>query len=122
MSVRHLVQLLGPTVTLVGLVYSVLGTYFLTRLYHPYRVWDFCVAVAKAIFYTLFFQTKKILKIARVAVATGAITPEDRARSLLGIYFIFFGFLLQMIGAIFWATDSFWGVFFEHACSACPPG
>jgi hypothetical protein len=36
-----------------------------------------------------------------------AINKESRTESLVGIYLVFVGFILQGAGALFWAVDEF---------------
>jgi len=115
MTLRHSIQILGPALTLIGLVYSIVGTYFLTRLYHAYRIGAFCAAVLHAVWNISTFRPAEVFRLAKVTTMTGSVTAEDKARSLVGIYLIFFGFFLQFVGAVMWGVDVSWAAFFEHS-------
>jgi hypothetical protein len=47
---------------------------------------------------------------ARIITKLGSITPEQKAESLLGVYWIFIGFVLQGVAVALSLGDTIWGI------------
>jgi len=115
--IRASIQILGPAVTLAGVLLSIWGTFLLTRWYHPF---DFRNFVKAAVHVTLLYirgRSKEANEYIEAATKIGHLNEERRARSMAGLLVIFAGFLLQAIGAVCWGADMAWGILEKK-----PPG
>jgi len=110
MTTRGLIQILGPVTTFIGVAISIWGTYLLTRWYHTFRPKDFLQVVFSAAFLVLTGRKEKALRFTRTTAKFGRLNREKRAESLIGIYLLFVGFILQAIGAFCWGTDAIWSL------------
>jgi hypothetical protein len=108
-SIRPLLQILGPTMTIVGLIISAWGSFLLTRWYHSFSFIDFLRMVARV---SLFYASGRARTAELEAETMTNLTEkhEERPKSLIGIYFIFSGFLVQAVGALCWGADVVWGI------------
>lgn len=119
----------GPLVTLAGVIVSVIGTYLLTKWYHPYTEGGFFKHIQEAPFLAMILlqkparnipgegpqieapQTekarKRLAKLDRIA-DLAKVNDERRSVSLVGIDLIFIGFVLQGIGAVSSLIDVIW--------------
>jgi hypothetical protein len=109
--IRHAVQLLGPAVTAAGIALSIYGTFLLTRWYHPFSVTGFLSTLWNLVVLLLRGEAARVFEEAKTASRIGLVNEEQRAESLVGIYFIFLGFVLQLVGTGFWALDEIMGFF-----------
>jgi hypothetical protein len=119
----------GPLITLVGVVVSVLGTYLLTKWYHPYTEHGFADHLLESPFLAMLILQKKSLPISGEisqtpspgevraekllkrldGVAKAAeYNKERRSVSLVGIDLLFIGFVLQGVGAVSSLVDVVW--------------
>jgi hypothetical protein len=119
----------GPLITLVGVIVSVLGTYLLTKWYHPYTEHGFVDHLLESPLLAMIIlqkgkqpipgeqaappspqeikaerMLKKLDRIAKVA----EYNKERRSVSLVGIDLIFIGFVLQGVGAVSSLIDVIW--------------
>ena len=108
--IRHAIQLLGPALTILGVLLSSWGTYRLTRWYHPFTAGGFWTTIGRVVILSFRGEILKLLKEAEIATIFASSNPEAKAESLLGVYYIFLGFILQLIGACFWGVDALWGI------------
>ena len=116
LTTRDIIQLAGPAITIIGILLSIYGTYSLTSWYHPLKLGGFLFAVFKGTGWVLIGEKAKALQVTKAAMRLGA-KHERRARSLIGIYFIFVGFVLQAVGAFCWGADMLWGIL-KPGCAA----
>jgi hypothetical protein len=108
--IRALIQVLGPVTTLVGVLLSVWGTYLLTRWYHPFGFLDFIKSVFQVTALFIARRRRRAIDVTRAAARFGDLNEENRAESLIGLCFIFVGFVLQAVGAVCWGIDTLWGL------------
>jgi hypothetical protein len=119
----------GPLITLIGVIVSVLGTYLLTKWYHPYTEHGFIDHLLEAPLLAMIIlqkekpptpgeeaqpsspqekkaerMLKKLDGIAKVA----EYNKERRSVSLVGVDLIFIGFVLQGVGAVCSLIDMIW--------------
>jgi hypothetical protein len=119
----------GPLITLIGVIVSVLGTYLLTKWYHPYTEHGFVDHLLESPLLAMIILQKqkpplpgeqpqtpspqeikaqkmlnKLDGIAKIA----ELNKERRSISLVGIDLIFIGFVLQGIGAVSSLIDVIW--------------
>jgi hypothetical protein len=106
-------QLSSLIVLVLGVLLSVIGTFYLTHLYHAFDAAGFFTAVARAAWLVATCRPRRLLTEAKV---TAGLTPdpEERGKSLIGIYLIFLGFVLQGVGTVLALVDFTLGI----ACKA----
>jgi hypothetical protein len=102
------VEIGGAVLSLLGVVVSVYGTYLMTKWYHPYKWAGFVKSVALSVWREIAGEGEKTARHNRVAALMAEMTPENKAESLNGIHWVFFGFLLQAIGALLILGDVVW--------------
>jgi hypothetical protein len=122
----------GPLVTLIGVAVSVLGTYLLTKKYHPWTPGDYLRHLSDSPFFAMALLERKHdairseslsqpsesdrkLEELRLIARAGEVNPERGSVSLVGIDMIFIGFVLQAIGAVFSLADVAW----THISAGC---
>jgi hypothetical protein len=110
MSAKDSLELAAGIVGLAGVLVSIWGTFLLTRFYHPFGPGSFLRTVAKATLHFMTGRQDKALARARLITKLGAITPEQKAKSLLGVYWIFVGFVLQGVAVALSLGDTIWGI------------
>ena len=98
MTIKFVLDLGSQILLLTGLVVSIWGTFQLTRFYHSYDFASFTRETLKLIVLTIFGKSDLVSLRAKVANQLGEITPEQKANSLIGIYWIFIGFVFQVLG------------------------
>ncbi len=126
---RILVHLAAPVLTLIGVLISAVGTYLMSQVYHRHEKAAFWINLSKVVWYAVRFRLAE----AREAVAFAArLVPdehvqrevdrqtvqqvkdegdyENRKSMLSGVYLLFFGFVLQFIGAFSWCVDALFDV------------
>src|SRR5271165_4830666 len=104
---RAFLEIGGAVFTLLGVVIGVYATFLMTKFYHPFGLRDFLKSIGRVLFGTATFQEKKDTLYINFATALAKLTPEDKAASLRGIYWLFLGFILQTIGATLITIDAF---------------
>lgn len=87
------------------------GTYLLTRWYHLFSATGFWSAIWRIIVLSAKLDMASFIREAEIATKLGSVHPEAKAESLVGVYYIFLGFVLQLGGARFWGADALWSVF-----------
>lgn len=124
----------GPLITMIGVFVSVMGTYLMTKWYHPYTGQSFVDHIVESpMLAMVLFQkkrenipgeepqpesaaettAKKLLdKIERIA-KLAETNKERRAVTLVGIDMVFIGFILQALGAVSSLVDVVW-MHFKH--------
>jgi hypothetical protein len=114
--IRTIDQILGPATTLIGVLLSIWGTYLLTHWYHPFEFLDFLKSVLQVTTMYMFGRRDRAMKIVRAATKFGGLNEEKRYESLVGLCFIFVGFVLQAVGALCWGVDTIWGLMEKAPC------
>lgn len=64
----------------------------------------------RVIVLTLKGDMLRLFKEAEITTKLASADPEAKPESLVGVYYIFMGFLLQLAGAVFWGVDAIWGI------------
>jgi len=114
----HAVLSIGGAVAgLIGLLWSVWGTYLLTKSYHPFTKQAFSDFIQEAPYLAMVLlklpsqrsnQEKGKLELLERAAVAARANDENRAISLLGIGLIFIGFLFQTLSAALITADTLW--------------
>jgi hypothetical protein len=133
-SLHAVFSIAGPAVTLLGVVVSVVGTYLLTKKYHPWTWRDYAKHLPDAPHLAMVLletrhdeirgeasaeppKTDPVLDELRLTVKASEVNKERGTVSLVGIDLIFIGFLLQGVGAVASLIDLVWNHW--AAQSAC---
>ncbi|HZE82385.1 MAG TPA: hypothetical protein VE604_15905 [Candidatus Polarisedimenticolia bacterium] len=96
---------LGAAVFLLaGVAVAVYGTYLMTTAYHPFKTFDLIKNVIRTFFRLSTFRWRKA-KALITDVSNLEVNKEDRAKSLMGVYFLFLSFVLQTVGAVLAVLD-----------------
>jgi hypothetical protein len=104
---RELLTLAGPLFVLLGVLAGTWGTLLMCRSYHPFGTWKVLLhllAVAGMVVRGKFSEASDSI---RGASDFSSINPENRFRTLEGVYVLVFSFLLQTLGAILILADSY---------------
>jgi hypothetical protein len=112
-ALKDFLHLASPIATLIGLGISTWGSYRLMLFYHPFRGTNFWKSLRRLMFLTMTFRFKTLRQKIRVEAQLGKHKEEKRADSLTGVYLLFFGFALQVFGAICWCFDSWMDIAFK---------
>jgi len=97
MSIADLLNAVGLGATGVGSVLGMAGILKQTNAYYPFRPWQLVGHMFEVAVRCLF--TRSAFGEVSAAAKLTAKREEDRAKSLVGLYFVFFGFVLQLFGA-----------------------
>ena len=65
--------------------------------YYPFKVWSLAAHALRITVRSIF--TSNVLEEIRTATKLAEAKPEDRVKSLQGLYWLFCGFLLQLVGS-----------------------
>jgi hypothetical protein len=104
---KAFLHIASPVATFAGLFLSTWGTYRLVRYYHPLNGTEFLKSLKTVFVYSIRFRIQDLREYLRVEAGVAAGKTEERYNSLVAIYFLFFGFALQLFGALCWWADSF---------------
>ena len=99
LDARSVVLIGGPSITLLGVIVGVMGTLMICKPYHPFSYLAF-VRHLLGVIWAFRRGAEEATRLIRIASQLGAVNEEDRANSLMGVYVVFFGFVLQAIGAV----------------------
>lgn len=100
-------EIIGAVLTLLGVVVGVLGTYLMTKFYHPFGPLGFTKSMARTII-GMIFEREKTERYIEVAGKFAKLKEENKGESLVGLHWVFFGFSLQTLGAILIMIDVVW--------------
>ena len=89
---------------LAGVVVAVYGTYLMTTAYHPFKTLDLIKNMARTFFRLSTLRWRKAKELI-TDVSNLEVNKEDRAKSLMGVYFLFLSFVLQTAGAVLAVLD-----------------
>jgi hypothetical protein len=100
-------NIIGFGVTALGSCLGIWGALKQANAYYPFGVWEFAGHVLR-VFKKAFRESgiREALRQIHIAEKLGEIKGEDRAKSLLGLYLVFCGFFLNLIGAALAFTAS----------------
>jgi hypothetical protein len=93
-------NVIGFAATDLGSSMGIWGALKQANAYYPFGIWEFaghvCRVFKKAI---QEHGMKEALKQIRIAEKLGEIKGENRGKSLIGLYLVFCGFFLNLVGA-----------------------
>jgi len=94
----------APFFSGAGVVLGVYGTYLVTRQYHPFDKAGFARTVARLLILRITRRGDEADRAIKVAI--GLADPEDRWQTLNGVYYVFLGFVAQVVGSLLWLVDA----------------
>ena len=93
-------NVIGFAATVLGSGLGIWGALKQANAYYPFGIWEFAGHVCRVFKKAIIDRgLKGTLKQIHVATKLGEIKGEDRAKSLIGLYLVFCGFFLNLIGA-----------------------
>lgn len=103
---RFLVSLGAPLLSVIGVAVSAYGTYLVTRWYHALPKLDFARSAIRIAWLFVSGQKETALSLMSSAAELGdKFGAEDKRETLAGVYVIFFGLALQLVGDGLWILD-----------------
>jgi len=103
---RICVRVGAPVATGVGVILGVMGTFLICKPYHPFTVWGLVRHLRSVIWCAIRKGPSQASGLVRTASRLSEINEEDRAKSLVGVYLVFLGFVMQAFGALLWTIDA----------------
>lgn len=91
--------------SLAGVLLGLLGTYLMTSAYHPFGEGGLIKNFFRVVGLALTLRWKQAKDIVTDVVSFGDLNPEDRRKSLTGIYLLFLSFAVQTAVAILGVFD-----------------
>lgn len=110
--VKNVVHVLAPGATLLGVAVTVWGTYRLTKWYHPFKGMGFLKSVVEIC--ALVISQKRMAAKKKAAMQWQLADAENKTDSVIGLDFVFLGFVLQGFGGLFWLIDSVVDIWCGH--------
>lgn len=103
---RTFVHLGAPFCTLIGVLVSTWGSYYLLLYYHPFKAANFWKSIRRFCLLSSTLRIQQLKQEIKVEAQLAARKAEDRTDSLTGVYLLFLGFIFQAFGAVFWCIDA----------------
>lgn len=86
--------------TVLGSSLGIWGALMQANAYYPFGIFQFTGHVYRVFKKAIIDRSLKgMLKEIHIAAKLGEIKGEDRVKSLIGLYFVFCGFFLNLVGA-----------------------
>src|SRR5271166_2709510 len=95
----------GPVITLIGGVLGAYGTLLMCRPYHPFGTWGVVQHLLWIAGKVVTGNTQAAREAIRDANDFSTINPENRDRTVAGVYVLVFSFIVQTIGAALILVD-----------------
>jgi len=95
----------GPVITLLGVILGAWGTLLMCRPYHPFSTWGIVKHLSWIAKQVLAGKLQDARDAIREAEAFSTINPENRYRTVAGVYLLVFSFAVQTIGAALILVD-----------------
>jgi hypothetical protein len=106
MALRSAIRIGAAIFTLLGVVVGVVGTMQMTRMYHPYTLRQVSWSILGVIWTWVTSGPSKAEAFLKDSAALGEINPENRFRSLAGLYLLILSFVFQTLGASLSVVDA----------------
>ena len=94
-----MVESLGFLLSIAGATLGIVGVLMMARSYHPFSLAGFAKQGLRIVWKMVRQGPDAVVRSAEIAARLGELNDERRGYSLLGLYFVFLGFCLQMLGA-----------------------
>ena len=93
-------NILAFAATVLGSSLGIGGALMQANAYYPFGIFQFAGHVGRVFKKAIVDRSLKgMLKQIHIVAKLGEIKGEDRVRSLIGLYFVFCGFFLNLVGA-----------------------
>jgi len=93
-------NILGFAATVCGSSLGIWGALMQANAYYPFGISEFAEHIARVFKKAITkWSLEEALKQIHITARLGENKKEDRARSLIGLYLVFCGFFLNLIGA-----------------------
>ena len=94
-----MLQSLGFLLSIAGATLGIVGALMMARSYHPFSLRGFAKRGFRILWKLVHEGRDTVVRSAEITSRLGAINNENRGYSLLGLYLVFLGFCLQLLGA-----------------------
>lgn len=91
---------LGYLLAAAGAILGMAGVFMMARSYHPFSWVDFARQVTRIVWKLIVRDRSEAIRTIALASKLGELNREDRTYSLLGLYLVFLGFCLQLLGLV----------------------
>ena len=99
--------LVGFLVTSLGSILGVAGALMMARLYHPFSFLGFIGYSFRLTRKFISSSHQEFLRSAEISERLGSINSTRRGYSLIGLYLVFLGFCMQLLGSIISFTSTY---------------
>ena len=89
---------LGFILSIAGATLGIVGALMMARSYHPFSLLGFAKRGIRIIWKLVRKGRDQVIRDTEILSMLGAINDEKRSYSLLGLYLVFLGFCLQLLG------------------------
>ncbi len=104
--IAFLIKICAAGLLLLGVLVAVYGTYLMTLAYHPFKTkLDLVKNILRVSWLFATFRFRAAHELVDTVEQFAEVNPEDRTKSLRGIYFLFLSFVLQTAGSILAVID-----------------
>lgn len=90
---------LGYFFSILGATLGIVGALMMARSYHPFSLPGFAKRGIRIVWVLVRRGRGEVVRSAEIASRLGKVNDERRAYSLLGLYLVFLGFCVQLLGA-----------------------
>jgi hypothetical protein len=98
--------MISAVLLVFGLLLGLAGTYLMTSAYHPFSQLELFGNFLQVLWRFSTFQWPSARRVVRAVARAGEkLNQENKALSLMGIYFLFLSFVVQLISAAFAIWD-----------------
>ena len=95
-----MVEALGFLLSIAGAILGLLGALTMAHSYHPFSLSDFAKQGIRLVWKLFRQDLATVVRSVEIASKLGAVNNENRGYSLFGLYLVFWGFCLQLFGAV----------------------
>jgi len=95
----------GPLITLLGVALGAWGTLLMCRPYHPFSTWGIVQHLLWILGRLVVGKMEEARQAVRSAEKFSTINPENRYRTVAGVYLLVFSFVVQTVGAVLILVD-----------------
>jgi hypothetical protein len=93
-------NVIGFAATVLGSSLGVWGALKQANAYYPFGIWEFAGHICRVFKRAIQEHgLTEALKQIHIAEKLGELKGENRTKSLIGLYLLFFGFFLNLVGA-----------------------
>ena len=93
-----MIAVIGFFLAATGATLGMVGAFMMARSYHPFSLVDFARQANRILWKLILWNRSEAIRTITLASKLGKLNREDRTYSLLGLYLVFLGFCMQLLG------------------------